>query len=47
MEAGALDGVYLSNTLFLETKYNWTGLLVEAIEDSYRDLRLGLKKFKL
>lgn len=29
VEAGALDGEYLSNTLYLERKKNWTGLLVE------------------
>ncbi|KAK3857443.1 hypothetical protein Pcinc_036310 [Petrolisthes cinctipes] len=29
VEAGALDGEYLSNTLYLEGKKNWTGLLVE------------------
>ena len=28
IEAGALDGETLSNTLYLELKYNWTGLLV-------------------
>ncbi len=29
IEAGALDGEYLSNTLELEAKYGWEGLLVE------------------
>ena len=29
IEAGALDGEWTSNTLYLELKYNWTGLLVE------------------
>ena len=29
IEAGALDGETISNTLYLEIKYNWTGLLVE------------------
>ena len=29
VEAGAFDGETLSNTLYLELKYNWTGLLVE------------------
>ena len=30
VEAGAADGVKLSNTLALELDYDWTGLLVEA-----------------
>ena len=29
IEAGAMDGETISNTLYLEVKYNWTGLLVE------------------
>ena len=29
IEAGALDGETISNTLYLELRYNWTGLLVE------------------
>ena len=29
IESGAADGVGLSNTLYFELKYNWTGLLVE------------------
>lgn len=29
IEAGALDGETISNTLYFEIKYNWTGLLVE------------------
>ena len=29
IEAGAMDGEIISNTLYLEMKYNWTGLLVE------------------
>jgi hypothetical protein len=30
VECGANDGQYLSNTWHLETRLNWTGLLVEA-----------------
>ena len=30
VECGANNGVFQSNTLFLEVKRNWTGLLVEA-----------------
>nr|XP_045620520.1 uncharacterized protein LOC123771839 [Procambarus clarkii] len=39
VEAGALDGEYLSNTLWLERWRRWTGLLVEAEADSYAALR--------
>ena len=34
-EAGAGDGLTISNTLKLELKYGWTGLLVEADPDNY------------
>ena len=30
VECGANDGHFQSNTYYFETKYNWTGLLVEA-----------------
>lgn len=39
VEAGALDGEYLSNTLHLERHFHWTGLLVEAEKESYVVLR--------
>jgi len=38
IEAGAWDGEYLSNTLFLETSANWTGLLVEPNIGAYNIL---------
>ena len=38
VEAGALDGEYLSNTLRLEQEQNWTGLLVEPDPDSFKEL---------
>ena len=31
IEAGAFDGAFLSNSLYLEMKHNWTGLLVRTI----------------
>ena len=38
VEAGAWDGEYLSNTLYLEAKYNWTGLLVEPNSGAFKKL---------
>ncbi|XP_047736496.1 uncharacterized protein LOC125177908, partial [Hyalella azteca] len=38
VEAGALDGEYLSNTLRLEREQGWTGLLVEPDMDNYKQL---------
>ncbi|XP_047737733.1 uncharacterized protein LOC108681260 isoform X2 [Hyalella azteca] len=38
VEAGALDGVYMSNTLRLEREQGWTGLLVEPDMDNYKQL---------
>ncbi|RXG53911.1 Protein Star [Armadillidium vulgare] len=38
VEAGALDGEFLSNTLRLEMEQNWTGLIIEPDPSSYREL---------
>ncbi|XP_042209539.1 uncharacterized protein LOC121857522 [Homarus americanus] len=38
VEAGALDGEKLSNTLWLEQKLNWTGLLIEPSPENYAKL---------
>ena len=38
VEAGAWDGEYLSNTLYLEANYNWTGLLVEPNSGAFKKL---------
>ncbi|CAL4123200.1 unnamed protein product [Meganyctiphanes norvegica] len=38
VEAGALDGEYLSNTLILEKQLGWAGLLVEVNDESYKEL---------
>ena len=35
IEVGAADGVDQSNTILLEKKYNWTGLLVEPISEQF------------
>jgi len=46
VEAGAWDGEYLSNTLYLETNYTWTGLLVEPNQDAFRLLEKRNRKAK-
>ncbi|XP_018023033.2 uncharacterized protein LOC108679036 [Hyalella azteca] len=44
VEAGALDGQYLSNTLELEKNQDWTGLLVEASYINYKSILLKNRK---
>ena len=39
IEAGASGGELLSNTLYFETKHNWTGLLVEPNPDWWNELK--------
>ena len=43
VEAGASDGEIISNTLYLEKKYNWKGLLVEPNPD-FVDFLLSKKR---
>jgi len=38
IEVGATNGVALSNTLLLEKKFNWTGLLVEPAKIWHKEL---------
>jgi hypothetical protein len=38
IESGALDGEFLSNTLFMERFLNWTGILIEADQKAFRQL---------
>ena len=38
VEIGASDGVALSNTYLLETKYNWKGICVEPVPVEYNKL---------
>jgi len=44
VEAGALDGQYLSHTLDLEMKHGWNGLLVEASPSRTEELRSKNRK---
>nr|XP_027222144.1 uncharacterized protein LOC113814298 [Penaeus vannamei] len=44
VEAGALDGEFLSNSLWLEKDLGWSGLLVEAEEANYAALALKRRK---
>jgi len=38
VEVGAADGIELSNTYLLETKYKWKGICVEPIPEQYKKL---------
>ncbi|XP_047494022.1 uncharacterized protein LOC125042434 [Penaeus chinensis] len=44
VEAGALDGEFLSNSLWLEKDLGWSGLLVEAEDANYAALALKRRK---
>ncbi|XP_068239928.1 uncharacterized protein [Palaemon carinicauda] len=44
VEAGALDGEYISNSLQLELEKGWEGLLVEVDEEMYARLRKKNRK---
>jgi FkbM family methyltransferase len=37
IEAGSCDGIFQSNTYFLETELNWNGLLVEPNPDYFKE----------
>lgn len=43
VDVGAHDGVFLSNTYILESRYGWRGVCVEANPRTFRDLRLNRK----
>ncbi|XP_046637705.1 protein Star-like, partial [Daphnia pulicaria] len=38
IECGALDGEFLSNTLYMERSLNWTGILIEADQKAFSQL---------
>ena len=39
IDIGALDGVTMSNTYLLETRYDWTGICVETNPDYFMELK--------
>lgn len=41
IEAGATDGIFLSNTYLLESEMNWTGVLVEPGQSWWSSLELN------
>ncbi|XP_023336634.1 protein Star [Eurytemora carolleeae] len=47
LEAGAFDGEYLSNTLYLEAQFNWTGILIEPNREAFKTLITRNRKSKL
>nr|XP_053651068.1 uncharacterized protein LOC128701379 [Cherax quadricarinatus] len=38
VEVGAVDGEYLSNSLYFERNRGWTGLLIEPFPETYKQL---------
>ena len=41
VEAGAVDGVFESNTYYLERFQNWRGILVEPVPEMFRRIRVN------
>ncbi len=41
VEVGAQDGLWLSNTWWLEAERDWRGLLIEADPHNYHRLRMS------
>ena len=41
IEAGAGDGLWISNTLLLEQKYDWTGILTLQLRFSWTSESMG------
>ena len=46
IEAGAHDGVDISNTLYLEKQLGWTGILVEPNPDTFAG-SFGFQSYRL
>jgi len=47
IEAGSCDGIFQSNTYFLETELNWSGILVEPNPDYFKECILNRPKSKV
>ncbi|KAK7084815.1 hypothetical protein SK128_005770 [Halocaridina rubra] len=48
IEVGAIDGEFLSNSLYFERELGWTGLLIEPNHDTFEDLmKKGRKAYKV
>ena len=43
LEIGAADGVYISNTILLEKKFKWNGVLAEPLKRFYKSLKNNRK----
>ncbi len=43
IDVGAFDGIRMSNTLLLESKYKWTGICIEGNPQIYKELALNRK----
>lgn len=41
IELGAVDGIYISNTKYLEDNFNWTGLLIEPNYKEFKKLEIN------
>ena len=44
VEAGAYDGEFLSNTLFMERHLKWSGILIEANQKVFQKLLRSQRK---
>lgn len=47
IECGAYDGEIFSNTLFFEMQRNWTGLLIEANQNAFQNMKSKNRKVKV
>lgn len=47
LEVGALDGIYASNTYYLEKMRGWSGVLIEPVPHFYRECIRRRKKSKV
>lgn len=47
IETGSCDGIFQSNTFYLETELNWTGLLIEPNPDYVKECVINRPKSKV